>query len=149
MSTISYPHLPAGAHQPDGEDLQCPECHTDRHLIIHSIEEWTTGTPGKVDVTYTCAACGQYYRHPATFPQTAAVLNRPGPRHAAEVLQFGSEYIHCGEPMHAAGSELRSVYAPVTTEQVRTEQTSQGALEVYLHTRVLRCACGFQMELPQ
>ncbi|PTT68507.1 hypothetical protein [Arthrobacter sp. HMWF013] len=60
-----------------------------------------------------------------------------------DVLQFDGEYIHCGEPMHAAGSDLHSIYSPVTTEPA-----AQGVLEVYLSTRVLRCGCGFQMEIP-
>lgn len=53
--------------------------------------------------------------------------------------------------MHAAGSGLSSIYAPLTTEPVPTEQTSEGGLEVYLRTRVLRCGCGcgFQMEIPE
>jgi hypothetical protein len=82
-------------------------------------------------------------------PQGAPVLHRRGPQGAADVLRLGGKYIHCGEPMHAAGSELRSVYAPMTTEPVSGEQTSQGALEVYLHTRVLHCGCGFQMEISE
>jgi hypothetical protein len=50
--------------------------------------------------------------------------------------------------MHAAGSGLGSVYAPMTTVPDLAEQTSEGLLEVYLRTRVLRCGCGFQMEIP-
>jgi hypothetical protein len=81
MSTISYPYLPAAAHQPDGEHLQ-----------------------------------------------------------------FGDHYIHYGEPMRSAASEQGSIYTPMMTEP---EQTRTGTdLEVYLQTRVLRCGCGFQMEIP-
>jgi hypothetical protein len=147
MPTISYPYLPHGAHQPDGDHLQCPGCHTSRHLIIHSIETPTSAAPGMVAVTYTCGRCGRYYRHSASFRQAAAILNRPGPPPAAEVLQFGGHYIHCGEPMRTAGSELHSIYTPMTTEP---EQTPEGAvLEVYLRTQVLHCGCGFQMEIPE
>lgn len=89
-----------------------------------------------------------YRGHSTTLPQVAAVLNQPGPQPTSGVLQFGGEYIHCGEPMHAAGSELRSIYAPMTTEPVPAEQTTGEVLEVYLRTRVLRCGCGFQMEIP-
>jgi hypothetical protein len=52
-------------------------------------------------------------------------------------VQSSGGYIHCGEPMHAAGSGLRSIYAPMSTEPVPAEQTSEGALEV------------FQMEIPE
>lgn len=54
----------------------------------------------------------------------------------------------CGEPMQAADSGPRSICGPATTEYMPTEQTSKGLLEVYLRTRVLRCGCGFQMEIP-
>jgi hypothetical protein len=64
-------------------------------------------------------------------------------------VQSGGGYIHCGEPMHAASSGLRSIYAPMTTEPVPAGQTSEDVLEVYLRTRVLRCGCGFQMEIPE
>jgi hypothetical protein len=78
---------------------------------------------------------------PPTVAQVAAFLSRPGPGSA--VLQFGGAYLHCGEPMSTAGSEHRSIYVPVSTEQ-----SVDGPLEVYLRTRVLRCRCGFQMEIP-
>ena len=70
------------------------------------------------------------------------VLARP--EQARDVLIFGSHYMHCGQPMKKAGSELRRLSAPLSTE----DQT-EDALGVYLSTRVLRCDCGFQMELPE
>ncbi|XAS68485.1 hypothetical protein V3C33_04020 [Micrococcaceae bacterium Sec5.7] len=73
--------------------------------------------------------------------QMAPILNRsetePG------VLQFGGDYIHCGEPMTTQGNDLRSIYAPVHTARPAVE-----LLEVYLRTKVLHCGCGFQMEIP-
>jgi hypothetical protein len=148
MSTISDSYRPDNAHRPDEDDLKCPRCHTDQHLIIRSIEALTPPVPGTVQVAYTCSRCGHHHDRPATVPEIAAVLNRPGPQHSSEVLQFGSAYIHCGEPMHAGNTGLRSIYAPMTTEHPSTAQTSEGLLEVYLRTRVLRCGCGFQMEIP-
>lgn len=38
---------------------------------------------------------------------------------------------------------MRSIYALVTTEE-----GVEPVLDVYLSTRVLKCACGFQMEIP-
>jgi hypothetical protein len=84
----------------------------------------------------------------ATGTQIAAALPRRGRQRAAEMLQLDGKYIHCGEPMWAAGSGLRDVYAPVTTERLSPEQASKGVLEAYLCTRVLHCLCGFQMEMP-
>jgi hypothetical protein len=79
-------------------------------------------------------------------PYLSEGIHQPDGEHlrGLDVLQFGGEYIHCGEPMHAAGSELRSIYSPVSTESA-----TEGLLEVYLSTRVLRCDCGFQMEIPE
>lgn len=144
MSTISEPYIPGGAHEPQGDCLHCFDCHTDRHLVIESMEALSPPIPGMVAVSYTCTACDHYRAHPATVPQIADVLNWPGPERISGILQFGGEYIHCGEPMHTAGSELRGIYAPLSTEQ-----SPEGVLEVYLRTRVLHCVCGFQMEIPE
>jgi hypothetical protein len=80
-------------------------------------------------------------------PRVATALHRRRPQRALEVLQLGGVYVHCGEPMHAADSGLRSLDAPLTTEQIHP--VPNGALEVYLCTRVLRCSCGFQMDAPE
>jgi hypothetical protein len=50
--------------------------------------------------------------------------------------------------MEKVGSDLRRLTTPLTTEDAATEGTGQESLEVYLRARVLRCTCGFQMELP-
>ncbi|WP_437772119.1 hypothetical protein [Arthrobacter sp. KNU40] len=59
------------------------------------------------------------------------------------VLQFGGEFIHCGEPMQISGTGFHSVYAPMSTEDPAVD-----LLDVYLATKVLQCRCGFRMELP-
>jgi len=96
---------------------------------------------GLLDVAYTCVECDFFYAHTATVAGMAEVLNRPGQR--SGVLQFGGNYLHCGEPMTMTGSRQRSVHAALSTEL-----TGEGPLEVYLRTRVLHCSCGFQMEIP-
>lgn len=144
MSTISDPCLSGGTPQANGEHLHCLTCHSDKYLTIHSIEALTPPAHGRLTVTYTCDGCGDIRSQQAAAAQVTALLDHAGDRETTDVLQFGTEYIHCGEPMHAAGSELRSIYAPVTTEPA-----TQGILDVYLSTRVLRCACGFQMEIPE
>ncbi|MET3720910.1 MULTISPECIES: hypothetical protein [unclassified Arthrobacter] len=55
----------------------------------------------------------------------------------------GGDYVHCGEPMQKVGSDLRWLPASAFTDRAKLD-----ALDVYLTTRVLRCQCGFQMELP-
>lgn len=144
MSTISESYITGGAHEPRADSLHCFDCHTDRHLVIESIEALSPPVPGMVVVSYTCTACGHYRVHQATVPQIAAIPNRPGPERISGILQFGGEYIHCGESMHTAGSELRGIHAPLSTEQ-----NSEDVLEVYLRTRVLHCVCGFQIEIPE
>lgn len=88
------------------------------------------------------------YPNHSTGRQLSAVLARRGPQRASDVLQLDGKFIHCGEPMGAAGPGLRDVYAPMTTERISPEEASKGVLEQYLCTRVLHCLCGFQMEMP-
>jgi hypothetical protein len=52
--------------------------------------------------------------------------------------------MHCRQPVEQPGSELLKLSLPVSTEE-----GAKDALGVYLSTRVLRCGCGFQMELPE
>lgn len=60
------------------------------------------------------------------------------------VLVFGGHYMHCGQLMEKGGTGLRHFQAPRSTENVQDP-----ALDVYLSTRVLRCMCGFQIEIPE
>ncbi|AOT05764.1 hypothetical protein [Arthrobacter sp. U41] len=143
MSTISHAHRPGNSRQPYGQRLWCPRCRTDQHLAIDAIEQPSPPEQELVEVSYTCVGCDFLYAHAATVAQAAAILNRPGPARTPGILQFGGAYIHCGEPMHTAGSDEHSIYAPMSTEQ-----SSEPVLDVYLRTRVLKCSCGFQMEIP-
>ena len=60
----------------------------------------------------------------------------------SDVLAFGGNYIHCGQPMTRAGAEVRRI------SSTYEEKDRPDPLAVYLATRVLRCCCGFQMEIP-
>lgn len=141
MSTVSHPSKPGPPGGSRGQRLWCSQCQTDEHLIIESIDTLRPPRTGLLDVTYTCVECDFFYAHTASVGDVVVVLNRPGQR--SGVLQFGGNYLHCGEPMTMAGSHQRSVHATLSTEL-----TGEGPLEVYLRTRVLRCSCGFQMEIP-
>jgi len=142
MSTISTPHARHGTQTRHGRPLRCGSCRRDVHQIIDTIEAPNPADTNVVEVSYTCIECDSFYASAATVPPVARILNRsatvPG------VLQFGGEYIHCGEPMKPQGADLRSIYAPM-----HTDRPSAGQLEVYLRTKVLHCGCGFQMEIPQ
>jgi hypothetical protein len=115
---------------------------TDRHLTIRAV----TTLPGLgtdvVLVSYTCGRCGNFNEHPAQIADLSIVLARSEP--TDDVLIVGEDYVHCGEPMQNAGSELRRLSVPRSTDEADGD-----ALEVYFPTRVLRCNCGLQMELPE
>jgi hypothetical protein len=93
-------------------------------------------------VSYTCSRCGTFDEHPAQVADLSLVLARP--EQTGDVLIFSSHYMHCGQPMKKAGSELRRLSVPLSTED-----GAEDSLGVYLSARVLRCNCGFQMELPE
>ncbi|HEY8752625.1 MAG TPA: hypothetical protein VIM40_03115 [Arthrobacter sp.] len=139
MSTISIPHARHGTQTRHGRPLRCGSCRRDVHQIIEPPGPADTDV---VEVSCTCIECGSFYAGAAAVPPVARILNRsatvPG------VLQFGGEYIHCGDPMKTQGADVRSIYAPM-----HTDRPSAGLLEVYLRTKVLHCGCGFQMEIPQ
>jgi hypothetical protein len=93
-------------------------------------------------VSYTCSRCGLFSEHLAGVADVSMVLASTD--QTGDVMIFGGHYMHCGQPMEKAGSELRRLSAPLSTEDMAEDE-----LSVYLSTRVLRCACGFQMELPE
>jgi hypothetical protein len=141
MSTVSHPRKPEPSSGSQRQRLWWAQCETDEYLVIESIDSLRPPRTGLVDVAYTCVECDFFYAHTAAVARVAEALNRAGQR--SGVLQFGGHYLHCGEPMTRAGSQQRSVHATLSTEL-----TGEGPLEVYLRTRVLRCSCGFQMEIP-
>jgi hypothetical protein len=122
--------------------VMCGHCGTDRHLTIRSVTGLQHSPPETVLVSYTCSRCGLFSEHPAQAADLSMVLARAD--QTGDVLIFGGHYIHCGQPMRKAGSELRRLSAPLSTES-----TDGHTLDVHLATRVLRCECGFQMELPE
>lgn len=63
-------------------------------------------------------------------------------RSTLDVLFSDGHYVHCGEPMKTAGAEMRNIHGTYNSRQLPE------TLGVYLATRVLRCVCGFQMEIP-
>ena len=131
-----------GSQLPRALPMQCTDCGTDVHLSLRSIESLRPYSETLVAVSYSCTACGQFLCHAADVAQVAVILSRGG--RTPDVLIFGRQYIHCGQPMQKAGFGLQRLHAPITTDP-----DAEDALAVYLSTRVLRCACGFQMELPE
>lgn len=130
---------------PASDPLRCSKCGNVDKLEITSIDALDAGSPFAgspfmVAVTFTCAECGVPTTQDTDVADVARILNRPGT--PSGVLAFGGHYIHCGQPMNTVGSELRSVHGSYSDRLIPE------ALSVYLATRVLRCRCGFQMEIP-
>jgi hypothetical protein len=94
-----------------------------------------------VEVGYACTACNLRYFHLADVTAVAAVLNRAPC--LDDVLVFGGHYIHCGQPMQTLGSQVSRLVAAAYTNGGRED-----AVDVDLETRVLRCTCGFLIEVP-
>jgi hypothetical protein len=142
MSIISTPHPRHRMRTRRDRPLWCSSCRSDAYLIIDTIGPLAPAETDVVEVSYTCIECDVFYAHPATVAQVARIMNRsdcePG------VLQFGGDYLHCGEPMKIQGSDLRGIYAPM-----HTDRPAARLPDAHLGTRVLHCRCGFQMEIPQ
>ncbi|MFE4196133.1 hypothetical protein ACFRJ9_09735 [Paenarthrobacter sp. NPDC056912] len=134
--------VPDEAQQPPDEPLWCARCNTDQHLLVNSIQSHYPPVPNVVDVSYECLACRFSYRKLASVQKVAVVLNRPGITQG--LLQFGGQYLHCGEPMKTKSCELRRIQASLSLSHGVRERL----YEVYINTRILGCHCGFRMEIP-
>jgi hypothetical protein len=98
------------------------------------------GNGDLITVSYTCNDCGLFHEHLAYAGEVAAALRQV--RWMARVIMFGDDYIHCGFPMEEAEFEIERL--------CYRSSTGGGSLNVVsLPTRVLRCRCGFQLEVPE
>jgi hypothetical protein len=141
------PGIPASGpdgtrRRPGALPVMCDNCGTDHHLAIRSITHLPDQPSDIVTVAHTCTRCRRFSEHPAWVADLSLVLARL--EQTGDVLILGGHYMHCGQPMEKAGSELRRLSATRSTESADEDD-----LELYLSTRVLRCVCGFQMELPE
>lgn len=142
MSTISESAIPHEPHRPGASPLWCDDCGTDKHLIIESIQARAPRFSQQIAVFYTCTSCGTSYNHAATVQQAGAILNRRGIQDG--LLEFGSHYFHCSEPLREVKTAQRRFGAPKTGRP----RSRSSPHEVLLPTKVLRCSCGFEMEIP-
>jgi hypothetical protein len=123
----------------------CTDCDSDDHLIVDTVTRLNRRQE-TLAVAFNCTRCGGSRVLATTAPFVAAIMARPGrarPGDALELGRPGEGYIHCGEAMAPADPAMRNAYLPLTTDPGPAD-----LLGVYLQTRVLRCRCGFQMELP-
>jgi hypothetical protein len=141
MSTVSHSGKPSGARVPRGHRLWCTTCDSDAHLAIESVQALAPPKASLVHVAYTCEECVFFYSHPATISQLALVLSRPD--QGVGLMQCGGLYFHCGRPMRTARADQVSICAPSATGKSFEELP-----EVSIPTKLLRCRCGFQLEIP-
>ncbi|PYI38633.1 hypothetical protein CVS30_08690 [Arthrobacter psychrolactophilus] len=121
-----------------GDGLSCVYCRTDLHLIVESIQTPDSKKPGFVSIEYSCGHCEAFFAHDASVESVAKLLANS--HCETGVLQFGSYYIHCGEPMTPGRIKLARL------------KVSDGDLAdapgLAVPSMVLRCRCGFQISLP-
>lgn len=124
---------------PQPRQLCCEDCGTETQLTIHAITAMGAGGD-VVTVSYTCQDCHVFQEHLAYASDVTAALHHV--RFMAQVIMFGDDYIHCGYPMEEAEYEIERLC-------YRSSNTGSGLNAVCLPTRVLRCHCGYQLEVPQ
>ena len=120
----------------------CAECDTDLHLVIES-----PAVPGRLAgslaVAVHCSKCRQSRVLDTTEELLAAL-----PVLAAKqgnLVHRDTGYFHCGEPMVSRAGDWR----PRRTFPCPGPAGPGDSLAACLATKVLRCRCGFQMELPR
>ena len=125
---------------PQPRQPRCEACGTEHQLTIHAITAIGAAGGDLVTVSYTCNDCDLFQEHTAYATDVAAALNQV--HWMTEVILFGDDYIHCGFPMEEAEFEVERLC-------YRSGRSGSTLSAVSLPTRVLRCHCGFQLEVPE
>jgi hypothetical protein len=97
---------------------------------------------GILAAAISCTNCGGAHVVATTAAFLAAIPGRNG--NSGGAVHRDDTYSHCQEPMSAVDPERRSAHRPVSTHAGTPD-----FLGDYLRTSVLRCRCGFQMEIPR
>ena len=90
-----------------------------------------------------CSGCGQSRVLDTTGEHVTALPSLQAQQRDA--VPKGNSYLHCGEPMTPPGPPEEAV---VQTFPAQDPTVTVDSLAAYLATKVLRCHCGFQMEVP-
>ncbi|MGO4229228.1 hypothetical protein AB4Y72_10195 [Arthrobacter sp. YAF34] len=139
MTTASNTYLPRDAHQPRGRRPWCAACATDRHVLVDSVTVMNLQQE-TLAAAISCTKCGSAHVMATTAALLASIPGRNG--NTAGAALRDATYRHCQEPMSAVDPERRSAQRPVSTYP-----GARDLLGDYLRTRVLRCRCGFQMDI--
>ena len=146
MTTSPAANLPGGIDDPGPSVLVCTACGTADDLVIEAIEAIIPAVPGFVCLEYSCSACGCFYGHDASVQQVATVLNAGAT--APGVLHFGRYFIHCGEPMEDIGEGVVRLGPPAGSRGGPAGSRGGPSATISMRTRLLRCHCGFQLDVP-
>jgi hypothetical protein len=119
--------------------LCCVHCSTDSHLFINSITPSSADPAHHVEVLYTCTRCGVRYRHTAEASHFDGLDFEAG---SQDVVVFSGQYIHCRRSMQETASGVLRLDGRVLGEE------SGKPLDVYLDIRLMECACGYRLVLP-
>ncbi|BCW69036.1 hypothetical protein NicSoilB8_00800 [Arthrobacter sp. NicSoilB8] len=90
----------------------------------------------------SCTMCGNAHVVATTAQFLATLQGRNGSSGGG--MHRYDAYRHCQEPMSVVDPERRSAHGPVSNHAGTPD-----FLGDYLRTRVLRCRCGFQMDVPR
>lgn len=139
MATSTTANSPGGKEGSGTQTLVCPGCGSADDLLIEAIGAISPAESGRVCVEYSCSACGSFYAHAASVQDVAELLNAavtvPG------VLQFGRYFIHCSEPMEEIAEGVSHSRSPADSQDCP-------AGPIPIRTRLLKCHCGFQLDVP-
>lgn len=129
-----------GAPDFSAEGLSCAHCHTDRQLIVESIQQAESRCADMVSIEYRCGRCESIFIHDSSWQSASKLLAMRG-SHDAGILKFGNHYFHCGEPMTQWRTEISSVN--VSDEDLAVSPA------VVVPTAALHCHCGFRISVPR
>lgn len=137
------PHIPLPTPEtgPSGQgDLPwCCRCGTNEYLNYEAV----VAVPDHfdmVDVSYVCAKCESYYGH--LVPKTAMdsdVLTSFG---IPSINTAMAGYLHCGDVMTPTGERMPPRHARLGPHHESWQPPRSAPMQV------VRCRCGFQMEVP-
>jgi hypothetical protein len=140
MTTTSSTYIPRDIHQPRGKQPWCGVCDTDIHLSVES-PAVTDRQTGILAVALHCSNCRQSRVFDTTAEHVAAFPPLVEPHR--NLIHHQGAYFHCGVVMTPPGPRAESTVATFPGQPGLRDSPV-----AYLATKVLRCRCGFQMELP-
>jgi len=141
MSATSNSYARGDVNQPQGNRRWCVPGDTGTDLRGESpaVPGLRSESPA---VAFRCSGCGVSRVFETTSEDLAAFPAPPAP--LQDLVHRDGTYFHCGEPMRPPATHVETM---VGTFPGQDQAGAGDSLAAYLATRVLRCRCGFQMEV--